>query len=494
MFKKSLSIMLATLLGVSVMMTGCGTNKEVKENVENEKKEAPINLVWYTIGTPQKDAELVEEELNKYLLEKINATVDMKLLDWGEYSQKMQVKVGAGEDFDIMFSCSWANDYASNVAKGAFMPLNDLLEEQGKGILDTVSPLFLEGARIDGEIYAIPTNKELGWQAMWIVNQDLADKYNVDMKNITTLESLAPYLKTIKENEPNVIPLSLDLSNAPYVKNIDSLFGDQLPLSIKFDDPTKIVNTFETEEAMEVFETMYEYYKAGYVHPDAAINKTSDYNKTGNYFITKAHYQPYAEVIWQQGDFSSTPISISPLHEPFANNSSTRGAMQGISINSEHPEKAMEFLNLLYTDEYVLNLLDYGIEGTHYNKIDDFHIEKLDRAQESYMFPSFSIGDVFKTYAYEGTPDDKWEKFIEFNDACIEAPSLGFTPDLSKVKLQMAAVTNVAEEVTSSLYMGVVDPSEYVPKAVQKLKEAGIDEVIAELQTQYDVWFANKNK
>lgn len=483
--------MLATLLGVSVMMTGCGTNKEVNEA---GKKEAPINLVWYTIGTPQKDAELVEEELNKYLLEKINATVDMKLLDWGEYSQKMQVKVGAGEDFDIMFSCSWANDYATNVAKGALMPLNDLLEEQGSGIIDTVSPLFLEGAKIGGEIYATPTNKELGWQAVWILNKDLADKYNVDVKNLTTLESLEPYLKTIKENEPNVLPLSVDKSNTPYVKNIDSLFGDQLPLAIKFDDPTKIVNTFETEEAMEVFETMYKYYKAGYVHPDAAINKTSDYNKTGNYFISKAHYQPYAEMGWEQGDFQSTKILIAPIHEPFANNSSTRGAMQGISINSKHPEKAMEFLNLLYTDEYVVNLLDYGIEGTHYTKLDDFHIAQLDRAKDSYLFPSFSIGDVFKTYAFEGTPEDKWEKFQEFNNACIEAPSLGFTPDLSKIKIKMAAVTNVAEEVTAPLYMGVVDPSEYVPKAVQKLKEAGIDEVIAEIQKQYDEWRENKNK
>ncbi len=44
--------------------TNTGTNKDDKK----EKK--PVNLTWYTIGTPQNDGDLVEEELNKYLLEK----------------------------------------------------------------------------------------------------------------------------------------------------------------------------------------------------------------------------------------------------------------------------------------------------------------------------------------------------------------------------------------------------------------------------------------
>ncbi len=29
--------------------------------------EEPVNLVWYVIGKPQTDGELVEEEVNKYI-------------------------------------------------------------------------------------------------------------------------------------------------------------------------------------------------------------------------------------------------------------------------------------------------------------------------------------------------------------------------------------------------------------------------------------------
>ncbi|GMQ61860.1 ABC transporter substrate-binding protein [Vallitalea maricola] len=498
MFKKSLILVLALMLALSTMLVGCGEKKDDKDQADttnsgsDKEKEKPVNLTWYTIGTPQKDETLVEEELNKYLLEKINATVDIKMFDWAEYNQKMQVKIASGENFDIMFSCSWANDFASNVSKGALLPLDDLINEYGTGIRDNLHPLFLEGATIDGKIYGLPTNKELGWQAMWIINKDLADKYDIDTSKITTLESLEPYLQIIKDNEPDVIPLTLDKQSAPYIPNIDDFLGANLPFGIKFDDDSKIVNTYETEEAMEIFKTIHRYYEKGFIHPDAAINTVGDYNKSGNYFIAKAHYQPYAELIWHDGDFSMSEIAIMPVHEPYANNSSTRGAMQGISVTSEYPEKAMEFLNLLYTDEYVVNLIDYGIEGTHYNKVDDKHISKTEQGKKSYAFPGFSIGNLFNTYSLEGTPDDKWEKFEEFNNSCINAPSLGFTPDLSSVKTTMSAVTNVAEEVNSSIYLGVVDPTEYVPKAIEKLKAAGIDKVIEELQKQYDEWRANK--
>lgn len=504
MFKKSVVLVLALMLALSTMLVGCGDKKKEEGNnptdtTKNDttktdtKKEKPVKLTWYTIGTPQKDVDLVEEELNKYLLEKINATVDLIQIDWGEYTQKMQVKIGSGENFDIMYTCSWANDYATNVAKGALLPLNDLLDQYGQGIKENLHPLFFEGATINGKVYGLPTNKELGWQAMWVVNKDLADKYDMDINQFTTLESLEPYLEIIKQNEPGVTPLMLDKDSYPYIPNLDGgILGDNMPFQIKFDDPSKIVNKYETEEFMKIAETMYKYNQKGYLHADRAIKILTDERKAGKYFIAKAHYNPYAEIVWQKVSFPSSKIAIAPIHEPFANNGSTRGAMQGISITSKHPEKAMEFLNLLYTDKYVINLIDYGIDGVHYNTVDDAHIALTDRGKDSYEFPSFSIGNIFNTVNYEGTPDDIWEKYQEFNDSCINAPTLGFTPNLESVKTEISSITNVNEELYATLILGIVDPKEYVPKAIDKFKDAGIEEVMAELQKQYDEWLASK--
>lgn len=473
----------------AVEQTSTGEQNTGKENPE--KAEEAVELTWYTIGTPQKDVDIIESELNPYLLEKINATVNLVQFDWGEYTEKMQVKIASGENFDIMFTCSWANDFATNVARGALLPLNDLIDQYGAGIKDNLNPLFLEGASINGSIYGLPTNKELGWQAMWIINKDLADKYEMNLDEITTLESLEPYLQIIKDNEPDVVPLALDKNSTPFVPNLDGgIMGDNMPFVIRFDEPTKILNKYETEEFYNISKTMYEYDKKGFLDPDRTVTQVDV--KDGKYFIAKAHYQPYAEVLWRNGDFSSNEIAIRPVHEPFANNGSTRGAMQGISVTSQHPEKAMEFLNLLYTDKYVINLLDFGVEGVHYEKLDENYVRQTEQGKTQWAFPAFSVGNLFNTLSFEGTPEDKWEKFKEFNDNCIDAPTLGFTPDLESVKTQIAFITNVNEEFAGVLNLGMVDPDEYISKLNDKLYEAGLQEVIDELQRQYDEWLKKK--
>ncbi len=57
----------------------------------------------------------------------------------------------------------------------------------------------------------------------------------------------------------------------------------------------------------------------------------------------------------------------------------TRNAMGGllaISSASEYPEKALEFINLLNTDEYVGTLIRHGIEGEHYTAVGDTQVDR----------------------------------------------------------------------------------------------------------------------
>ncbi len=73
-----------------------------------------------------------------------------------------------------------------------------MVDEYAPAVKENLNPLFLEGAAVNGEIYALPTNKELGWQAMWIFNKDLVDKYDMDLSQVSDLESLEPLLQVIK--------------------------------------------------------------------------------------------------------------------------------------------------------------------------------------------------------------------------------------------------------------------------------------------------------
>ena len=47
------------------------------------------------------------------------------------------------------------------------------------------------------------------------------------------------------------------------------------------------------------------------------------------------------------------------------------GSMNAIPASCENPERVLMFMNRLYSDKALVNLLVYGIEGTHYTKVSD---------------------------------------------------------------------------------------------------------------------------
>lgn len=488
MKKRSLFAGLALMLSASVVLTACGGSKDSAQDAGGAAGK-PVELIWYTIGTPQKDVDRVMEEVSKYTKEKIGVTVKMNMIDFGDYSQKMQVMTASGTPMDIMFTSSWAFDYVQNARKGAFMKIDDLLEKQGKGIKDMLDPAFLSGSKVDGHNYGIPANKELPAQEVWRFNKQLLDKYNLDIKNVNSLESLEPLLKTIKEKDPGVIPFSVDKNYGVFVP-YDYVI-EKMPMAVRVDNQDyKVVNILDTPEMKQTLQTMHKYYKAGYIPTEAATMVSStDVQKTGKWFADKATTQPFADNLWTAS--YGYPVVSTQASPAYIYNWSVMGSMQAISANSKNPEKAMEFLNLLNTDPVLRNMVDSGIEGVHYKKVGNDVMENLPESK-NYDMPTFSLGNLMITYLNPTDPKDKWDGFKKFNATGKPAALLGFNFDPSKVTSEIAAVQNVKEEFWAPLMTGTVDPDQIIPQANQKLKAAGLDKIMEEAQRQIDAWKATK--
>ncbi|MNW28782.1 Bacterial extracellular solute-binding protein [compost metagenome] len=482
--RRRLSFMLGSLMSLVLVLTACGGAGSTGEGAEGEK---PVELIWYTIGTPQKDVDKVMEEVSKYTLDKINATVTMKMVDWGDYPQKMQVNVASGEPMDILFTASGGFDYVQNARKGAFLELDELLVQHGKELTQAVDPAFLSGSKVDGHNYGIPANKELPQQEVWRFNKTLLDKYNLDFSNVRTLDSLEPLLKVIKENEPTVTAFSMDKQYVPYVP-YDYIIQN-LPMAVKLDTKDyKIVNILETDEMKQALRTMHKYYKAGYVSPEAATTgSTNDLTTSGNWFLDRAQTQPMADNLWS-ASYGYPVVSI-PASDAIITNTSVQGSIMAISANSEYPEKAMEFLNLLNTDPVLRNMVDSGIEGVHYQMIDDTHMENLAESK-NYDMPSYSLGNNMLLNLNANDPDDKWEQFKKFNAEGVNSPILSFNFDASKVSTELAAVQNVKEQYWAALMTGTLNPDEHLEKVVEKFNEAGLEKIMAEAQVQLEAWTA----
>lgn len=483
---------ISLLLVMSLVLGACGGGNTGAGNSGSQNPaEKPVELIWYTIGSPQKDTDRVMAEVSKYTKEKINATVKMIQVDWGDYTQKLQVMSASGEPMDIAFTSSWAFDYVQNARKGAFLPIDDLLKEHGQGIVDTLDPAFLEGSKVDGKNYGVPANKELPAQEVWRFNKQYLDKHNLDITGVNSLESLEPILAGIKAKEPNVTPLLVDKNFRPYIPY--DFVIENLPMAVALDTTDyKVVNMLETAELKQALETMHKYYKAGYIPAEAAtMGSATDIQTAGTWLVDRANTQPFADNLWSES--LGYPIVSVPASDPIIYNWSVMGSMQAISANSEYPEKAMQFLNLLNTDEYLRNLVDSGIEGVHYEKLSDNVMQNLEESK-NYDMPTFSLGNVMLTYLNPTDPENKWEEFEKFNASGEPAPLLGFNFDTSKVSTELATVLNVKEEFWSALMTGTVDPNELLPKAIEKFKAAGLDKIIEEAQRQVDEWRAANSK
>ncbi|MGL6175231.1 MAG: DUF3502 domain-containing protein, partial [Cellulosilyticaceae bacterium] len=228
--------------------------------------------------------------------------------------------------------------------------------------------------------------------------------------------------------------------------------------------------------------TTHEYYQKGYINSDGAIVTSEEDVKR---FVTKGDGQPYAENLWSQG--LGYEVVASTIMEPIVTTGSVRGAITAVSATSSYPEEAIKLLNLINTDEYLRNSLNYGIEDMHYKKVGERTIRLLERSKE-YSVPYYVQGNLFNTYVLEGEPEDKWDEFEKFNKQSIVSPILGFNFNATPVINQEKNIENVLDVFGAPLYTGSVDPRVYVPKLNDKLKEAGIVEVIDEVQKQIDKW------
>lgn len=473
--KKLIALATTALVGASIF-AGCSSTA-------TSKKSDVVTLKWYTIGAEPKDLQIVEDEANKYLEEKIGVNIDMNFIDYGEYSQKLGVIINSGEAYDLAFTCSWAGDYLGNARKGAFLDLTPYLDNIGSEMKEAIDDRFWSGAEVDGGIYAVPNQKEICTAPMWVFTKEYVDKYNIPYTELHSLEDLEPWLKLIKENEPDVTPLYITKGfSAPQ-------YFEQLvdPVGIEYENDSLVVkNMFETDKMKSTLETLRKYYQAGYINADSA---TAQDDKSVKRFVTKGDGQPYAEVLWSKD--LKYDVVASQITDSYITNASTTGSMIAVSKNSKNPDKAVEFLNLLNTDEYIRNLLNYGIEGTHYESVNDKQIKLTDKASD-YSVGYYTLGNLFITKVLDNEPETKWDEFQEFNDAAKESAVLGFKFDTSKVTNEIAAINNVLEEFKSTIYSGSVDVDEYLDKLNKKLKDQGIDRVIEEMQTQLDAWLAEQ--
>lgn len=518
---RTVSLSLALLMSTAAF-AGCGqqaSTPSTQSGTSSSASELPeVNLVYYCVGTPQADLATVNEAINKITKEKINATVELKLIDWGSYDSKMALVMSGGEEYDLCFTSSWTNNYYQNVAKGAYLDLTELMDEYAPVTKATAPQRFWDAITVDGKVYGTINFQQAAAGFGFRVQQELADKYNFDWRSTKKLADVEPFLADIKANEPDLIPLGYNKTVDPFTKGpiawgFDAIGDIFTPGWVRLDDSElTVVNQYDTPEFMEYCKLMHDWYQKGYIRADAATlsDVTADV-QAGKYALEYEQIDIGTEDFEEAGlDYKGRLMSAAGIPsydhkfvEPVLTNEKASATMTAISATSKNPERAMMLIELLNTDKELYNLFCYGIEGVHYNRTNDEGIEVNAEAGYNPLI-SWEFGNMGNALISKGSWPEGGEKlrddgmsvanglWYDLNQNVEGSPLLGFVFDYEPVKSEIANCQAVFDELYYSISCGSVDPEVYIPQFNQQLKAAGMDRILEEKQAQLDAWKASK--
>lgn len=519
MKKRLVAMLLATGMGV-----GCMAGYGVCVNAEETKE--PVTLEWYYRGNGiQTDTQAVNDRVNELLKEYPgleHVTVNLNPYAASDYANGVLLAQTSGEQIDILGSVSL--NYLDEVNNGTYLALDEYLETEEFSELKEVLPDWLwEAMEVEGSVYAVPNyQRGANRQDLQIPNEYL-EFADIDMleellgsgcKTIEDIEALSAEMENItlaiREAEDSDTKYMFRITHTYQANYGIGGYKDYISGGFcMFEDSDEVVNIYTTEGWKKCCEIMADWYERGLVKQDILVVNPDDYIKTNvlNEESIPVHFEATippegVEEAYETTLSNGIEVTLLPIQENYFMISSWGAGGNGVTASCEHPEEALLFLQAinggseLGTEIY--NTIVYGLEGTHYEKIDDTHIKTLEYdgsqggGDTSYAAMKWIMGNTFNAYLNQACNDSDVSRDLAVNENPdnIISPLMGFRFNSENVQTQLEQCAAVVSEYEATLQWGAkgADWEAYYDEFVSKLEAAGYQQVIDEMQSQYDAW------
>lgn len=446
---------LTALLAASVL-GGCDSGQESSAASEGEKESLePVELIMYLIGDETADTGTVYEKVNEKLREDINTTVTVKFTSW-DTAQKIPLLLSSGEYFDCIYTSTTA-EYVSSATKGAFLEITeDQIKEYMPDYYPDIPKSFFDDVKISGKGYMIPyALQQVNNYKTVIIRDDLRKKYGLEEPD--SPEDYIAYLNAVAQNESSITPyggtisgLKSDITNVLYSQPNNLFFVDNglmLLTADLTDDSGTISCVLDDPAYLEFLRQMKELSDNGAWSKSILqqqniipINEGKIATDAGHLGVMRVRYTEIQQI--EGAEAAVYDIS------PEALKAATPGANAGMAITAQckYPERVMMMLNLFGSDQEYYDLLDCGIEGTHYELVDG----KVKSLEQSKAYPFDGVcqwgwNNARLHRTLEGVPaiEQEWTAKWQQEDKVYEGPDISFHFDDSAVRNQMALCSNI---------------------------------------------------
>ncbi|MGO4693020.1 ABC transporter substrate-binding protein [Paenibacillus sp. 2TAB26] len=480
-------IFLVLMLVTTSILAACSN----KEEVGGKGK-----LETLTILYPGDESDRMTEFLEKEFSEKMAADLGLKLkvifVPWSQYWEQKDIMLAANEPIDLYWD--GLPDLSTIVNKKQSMPLDDLIKQYGQDMLKVLPMEQFQGAVIDGKIHGIPSAyaPSSAMYQLVAVRQDILEA--VGMNEIKTAEDLKDFATKAKKQFPEMKGPA-DIVFKPltrYFTEEQYNFIAVEDLIVFGEDSKKAHSYYESEAFQKVAKFNRSMYDAGLYSEDLTIkyNERDSRMQTGLYLWVEGSLGKELEIIdaikANAPDARVKTYLLAPEKPRYI--TATGGEVLGVPVTAPNPEGAIKFVNWIYKSKENYQLALYGVEGKDYEIVDG-RIKKLTANEFFYEW-------MFRNQNYQLFGPDVAQESIDhyktWDDEAVTSASLGFRFNNEKVKLIETALKEVAGKDLAAIRSGFVDFETEYPKAIKKLKAAGIDEYVAEIQRQLDEFLASK--
>lgn len=469
----------------------CGRKEGPREDYQDEidYSEEPVTITYVTIGDKPSNGmtERIVEELNKILVKKVNAKLDVYYVAWDDYLNNYNATLENAEvDIDLVgTSVDWLDAWP-NAIQGHFYPLSkEMLQQYCPNTYSSVSSSEWEKCSYDGTIYFIPENEYTQWTNHgFIYRKDLAMEAGLS-SGVNSWEDLDKYFRYIKKAYPKMIPWDTDGTSLVATLGYLCSAGSYCPIyelstyglwGAYDDDRHTIVSPYyEGDDFVEYAKLMKKWNDMGVWRADfsmAGDNEEEFYN--GETAVIQHHtqyyytlYKPNAEVMLPEAD-----VSFFWFGKESGNLSKTsilHGAM-AVYSGSKNPERALMVYDLLRNDKRCYDLVRYGIEGIQYEKDregmierpsgynssrDDFVLnywwgrrDKLELQDSSYAWDDYyDLTNEYSRFAYDYPWDSVPFSTRETNEVIESVVRVcdRYLPEIASGKYDQPAEDEVAE-------------------------------------------------
>ena len=526
MKKKLLSLFLVGVMALG-LLAGCGGNAGNSENKGSENKgtenagnseedgysttidmeEEAYTVAIQVVTLPGSDFSAYEADMeaaiNEITLPAINCKVDIQFVWISEINKTTQMGVAGNEKLDLIHVAT-VQRISSVVGSDLLLDLNEgnLLKNRGPKLVEIFKDTLGAGY-VNGQQLAVPAKIYTANARGICYNKTMADKLGITVPEKITFDELDTILNEVSKKAPADVNAyytgSGELNYLYWLQAYDS-FGSEASYGVILDvekDPT-VVNLYETQMFKDYCLRTWKWTQNGVQPGDSTDSSTAqDYFNAGKLFCTVGTISPEQNTTTAStAGAAGIECGWATIVDPVVTNSDITEYMWGIASNSERPDKAMDFLNFLYSNAEVANILKYGIKDTNY-----FFVEGSDKIifpnGEKLYLPLFYQGGNNLDMLIQAPANEAYmQELVEFQNSATISPIAGYLFNDADYQTESSVIYTTILEYLPTLQNGMCESEaatlEYIDEFVAKLKANGIDDVIAANQAQLDAYLAEQ--